>query len=1223
VEAASFATMSANDNKIVPSDQGRSPVGSEGGETRVATRAYAVRQGDTTRTLKQISSERGLDYDEVRQLNPAVATRNGLLKAGDVLKLPKEKGSSAAKRAADAVDDTTTASEPSTAPPATADDTNAPVVGEDITPADAPRGDSRDAPADDTTGPVHPGTARASRDGDDDAGSAIVGGRGSSRTPPPPSSTPGMPPASPDDRADPSLDEVREDMRRRGVSAVRGIGGVVGAVVKTAGASVGAVREAAAASSAVLRESSEDLRRTSDWVNSEVTGIATKAGEEIENLRRSRPAGTKDSSLDSSDSPVTLDASDSPAVVSTTPPDAVSKTPPTPPSSPARPTLAERVEARAERRRAAEAESSARREKSKSVADAVRGKLTEAGQLVHKMRQDEGTAPVHDDAKTIDANRKDAEEEAARARLAEATAKRRAEAQAREAAREAERAKRREQRDRLRVKQDEERRDSAAASAAASAKQLASKPAAAAAKPAPKPTKRNDTEARADIKAKVEADRLKAEREREARRRDFEARRKAREERRGAKKGDASKPKPTESKPAFELPFQVRKTPGDPDQKDRAGSPDSEPPAARIRALVDRARERPEETARVFALAAAGAVSGAVARKLTRLGLLAAVGGVTRRLFENKAIAAAGGIFWDGAGITAATRAKHELARIKAGGPDADLPTFAESCRDARDARRLDLPARVGPAIGFGRFLPGGGVFACLKLVLFGIAAEDSTAASSAPAAAPAAPPEDHGGVAAVAALAAAEAAVALAEAAAERTPETTPAKISRLSPVQPSSPVTPVLSNVPVTPATDTPGTDPRGDSTPGTPPPRSAYPAKTPGKTRGELNDDDETDPLSPRTLGAIGMSGASTPPPTPGPAAGTRAPMLSPRRLPGEHAGRDEYRTTELKLEGRRDALMQRYVSMEAAEGRTVDPDAIVPPSPAPSQRWLTKTSPSASPSRGRVGVPRLDLSGVAGGQNDESARDVSPTRAAMLEDRPVANGLKRFEDERAGDDELRFRVERLDRECAVLEGRLAFREDQKTRELRVMKEKETADAARRVKKSIWHFATSVKRRALLAWVLELDEATRRKRLLRKALARMKMRTLSDSFEGWVEFRRKAKEQRLERKVAELERRAAAAEAAEAEAQREGEAARKDAQEKAATLAEAEAREAEARREVDEIRGEGAEPWSPSSVVSLTPGPTPRTPRNIDDTVEEKIVEDGPGEAAAASEETPLPP
>lgn len=1219
MEAASFATMSANDNKIVPSDQGRSPVGSEGGETRVATRAYAVRQRDTTLSLMHLSAERGLDYDEVRQLNPAVATRNGLLKAGDVLKLPKEKGSSAAKRAADAVDDTTTASEPSTAPPATADDTNAPVVGEDITPADAPRGDSRDAPADDTTGPVHPGTARASHDGDDDAGSTTEQ-RGSSRTPPPPSSTPGMPPASPDDRADPSLDEVREDMRRRGVSAVRGIGGVVGAVVKTAGASVGAVREAAAASSAVLRESSEDLRRTSDWVNSEVTGIATKAGEEIENLRRSRPAGTKDSSLDSSDSP-DADASDSLDAVSKTP-SAVSTTPPTPPSSPARRTLAERVEARAERRRAAEAESSARREKSKSVAEAVRGKLTEAGQLVHKMRQDEGTAPVHDDAKTIDANRKEKEEEAARARLAEATAKRRAEAQAREAAREAERAKRREQRDRLRVKQDEERRDSAAASAAASAK-LASKPAATAAKPAPKPTKRNDTEARADIKAKVEADRLKAEREREARRRDFEARRKAREERRGAKKNDASKPKPTESKPAFELPFTVKKTPADQDQKDRAGSPDSEPPAARIRALVDRARERPEETARVFALAAAGAAAGAVAGKLTRLGLLAAVGGVTRRLFENKAIAAAGGIFWDGAGITAATRAKHELARIKAGGPDADLPTFAESCRDARDARRLDLPARVGPAIGFGRFLPGGGVFACLKLVLFGIAAEDRTAASSAAAAAPAASPEDQGGVAAVAALAAAEAAVALAEAAAERTPETTPAKISRLSPVQPSSPVTPVLSNVPVTPATATPGTDPRADSTPGTPPPRSAYPAKTPGKTRGELNDDDETDPLSPRTLDAIGMSGASTPPPTPGPAAGTRTPMLSPRRLPGEHAGRDEYRTTELKLEGRRDALMQRYVSMEAAEGRTVDPDAIVPPSPAPSQRWLTKTSPSASPSRGRVGVPRLDLSGVAGGQNDESARDVSPTRAAMLEDRPVANGLKIFEDERAGDDELRFRVERLDRECAVLEGRLAFREDQKTRELRVMKEKEAADAARRVKKSIWHFATSVKRRALLAWVLELDEATRRKRLLRKALARMKMRTLSDSFEGWVEFRRKAKEQRLERKVAELERRAAAAEAAEAEAQREGEAARKDAQEKAATLAEAEAREAEARREVDEIRGEGAEPWSPSSVVSLTPGPTPRTPRNIDDTVEEKIVEDGPGEAAAASEETPLPP
>jgi hypothetical protein len=40
-----------------------------------------------------------------------------------------------------------------------------------------------------------------------------------------------------------------------------------------------------------------------------------------------------------------------------------------------------------------------------------------------------------------------------------------------------------------------------------------------------------------------------------------------------------------------------------------------------------------------------------------------------------------------------------------------------------------------------------------------------------------------------------------------------------------------------------------------------------------------------------------------------------------------------------------------------------------------------------------------------------------------------------------------------------------------------------------------------------------------------------------------------------------------------------------------------------------------------VSLTPGPTPRTPRNLDDTVEEKIVEDGREEEA--SKETPLPP
>ena len=249
----------------------------------------------------------------------------------------------------------------------------------------------------------------------------------------------------------------------------------------------------------------------------------------------------------------------------------------------------------------------------------------------------------------------------------------------------------------------------------------------------------------------------------------------------------------------------------------------------------------------------------------------------------------------------------------------------------------------------------------------------------------------------------------------------------------------------------------------------------------------------------------------------------------------------------------------------------------------------------PSRG---VPKLDLTRLNGNAEDES-----PTERRARGDRDAASDkaasdagvAKKFEDERASDAELRRRVERLDRECAILEGRLAFREDEKTRELRAMREKETANAARRVKKSIWHFATSLKRRALLAWVLELDEATRRKRLLRKALARMRMRTLSDSFEGWLEFRRKAKEQRLERKVAELERRAAAAEAAEVAAQRDREAARREAEEKAASLAEAEAREAEARREVAAIRGEDAEPWSPASAATATPlgATTPASP------------------------------
>ena len=138
-------------------------------------------------------------------------------------------------------------------------------------------------------------------------------------------------------------------------------------------------------------------------------------------------------------------------------------------------------------------------------------------------------------------------------------------------------------------------------------------------------------------------------------------------------------------------------------------------------------------------------------------------------------------------------------------------------------------------------------------------------------------------------------------------------------------------------------------------------------------------------------------------------------------------------------------------------------------------------------------------------------------------------------------------------------------------------------------------SLKRRALLAWVLELDEATRRKRLLRKALARMRMRTLSDSFEGWLEFRRKAKEQRLERKVAELERRAAAAGQPRSRRRGTGTARGGRPRDKAAALAEAEAREAEARHEVATIRGEDAEPWSPASAATATPlgATTPASP------------------------------
>ena len=216
--------MSANDNKIVPSDQSRSPA-SEDHDTRVATRAYAVRHGDTT--LEHLSSERGLDYDEVLRLNPAVSARNGLLKAGDVLKLPKQ-GASGPKRA-DGVDGAAQSPGPSTAP-SSADDANAPavvdarIVGEADPAGDAPRGDSRDDGADDTGDPVPPGSRRTSRE--DDASSSASASEGTTETTAESSSPPSPPPpSSPTDDASSrpeSLDDVHEDMRVRGVSAVRG-----------------------------------------------------------------------------------------------------------------------------------------------------------------------------------------------------------------------------------------------------------------------------------------------------------------------------------------------------------------------------------------------------------------------------------------------------------------------------------------------------------------------------------------------------------------------------------------------------------------------------------------------------------------------------------------------------------------------------------------------------------------------------------------------------------------------------------------------------------------------------------------------------------------------------------------------------------------------------------------------------------------------------------------
>jgi hypothetical protein len=165
-----------------------------------------------------------------------------------------------------------------------------------------------------------------------------------------------------------------------------------------------------------------------------------------------------------------------------------------------------------------------------------------------------------------------------------------------------------------------------------------------------------------------------------------------------------------------------------------------------------------------------------------------------------------------------------------------------------------------------------------------------------------------------------------------------------------------------------------------------------------------------------------------------------------------------------------------------------------------------------------------------------------------------------------------VARLHRECAALETKLRAREDIAEAEHSALSRRERERKLAYARKAIRHLSSSLRRRALLAWVLYLDEATRRRRLLRRAATKMRLRLASAAFESWLEYARMRRESRAERKLRELRKRAEQAEALEMEARRAKAAAAAKAAETASLVADAEAREARARREVEAMRSRG---------------------------------------------------
>ena len=293
-------------------------------------------------------------------------------------------------------------------------------------------------------------------------------------------------------------------------------------------------------------------------------------------------------------------------------------------------------------------------------------------------------------------------------------------------------------------------------------------------------------------------------------------------------------------------------------------------------------------------------------------------------------------------------------------------------------------------------------------------------------------------------------------------------------------------------------------------------------------------------------------------------------------------EEYARAVTKLEGKKEALVAALARLER-RGSGVASDLE-----AAQDMESARATVSAGLSPRRGAYYGTDDQGDQGDQSSHSRRDsVDAVAAARL----VTNGLdafegtaKRVESDDESDDEAddgflqpetreaRRAVARLYRECAALETKLRAREDIAEAEHSALSRRERETKLAYARKAIRHLSSSLRRRALLAWVLYLDEATRRRRLLRRAATKMRLRLASAAFESWLEYARMRRESRAERRLRELQKRAEQAEALEMEARRAKAAAAAKAAETASLVADAEAREARARREVEAMRSRG---------------------------------------------------